>query len=353
MMFKTTTEFTLMHICHVNLASGYHGGENQTLQLIKQQKKMGYELTVVANPKSPFSIAAKELGCHVILASSFAHAHKRSITAGCQLIHVHEGKAIYWAWLQNKLFNIPYIITRRIDNRLKKKWLANMAYQRASAVVGLSSEIVSRITDAYPKTNVYKIPSSPVTYSVDITKKITLKNQYKDKFLVIHAANMVPHKAFNITVDAAKLLYKSHPDIHICLLGDGPERADLEAQAKGLSNLSFEGKQSSMGEWFAVAKLQVHPSYTEGLGSVILEGISAGLPVIGTDTGGIPDIIEHEKTGLLIPIRNAESLADAIVRLKTDRILYQEIITNSKQKIKQFDIAHTALLYEKLYQQSC
>ncbi|MHC5791898.1 hypothetical protein ACYT6H_09920, partial [Streptococcus pyogenes] len=83
------------------------GGENQTLQLIKQQVKLGYQLTVVANPKSPFADAVQALGVKVVLANHFTKAHSKSITKDCALIHVHEGRAIYWALIQNMLYGKP------------------------------------------------------------------------------------------------------------------------------------------------------------------------------------------------------------------------------------------------------
>ena len=339
-----------MNICHVNLASGYHGGENQTLQLIKQQVKLGYQLTVVANPKSPFADAVKQLNVKLVFANHFTKAHSKSVTEDCSLIHVHEGRAIYWALLQHMLYGKPYIVTRRIDNPLKKKWLANLAYSRAAAVIGLSTEIVQRVKEAYPTSVTYTIPSSPVAYPIDTKAVQAIKERFTGKFLVIHAANLLKHKGFNVTIDAAKLLLNSAPSIHFCLLGDGPEKQVLESQANGLTNVSIEGKQSNMGDWFAAADLQVHPSYTEGLGSVILEGMGSGLPVIGTNAGGIPDIIDHNSNGLLVEPGNSQQLADAIMRVAEDEELKQHFITQGQEKLKLFDINYTASQYIDVYE---
>ncbi|BDR14799.1 glycosyltransferase family 4 protein [Vibrio sp. STUT-A11] len=338
-----------MNICHVNLASGYHGGENQTLQLIKQQVKLGYDLTVVANPKSPFADAVRQLDVKLVLATHFTKAHAKSITQHCALVHVHEGRAIYWALIQHMLYGTSYIVTRRIDNTLKKKWLANLAYSKAAAVVGLSTEIVQRVNDAYPALQTHKIPSSPVQYPIDEKTVQSIKQRFPGKFLVIQAANMLKHKGFDVTITAVKKLEESGLPIQFCLLGDGPERPALEQQASGLSNVSFEGKQTNMGDWFSAADLQIHPSYTEGLGSVILEGMSAGLPVIGSNTGGIPDIIEHGYNGLLIEPGNADALADAIVSLYEDEQKRASFIQNGIKKLETFDIRYTSQQYLELY----
>lgn len=338
-----------MKICHVNLASGYHGGENQTLQLIKQQVELGYDLTVVANPSSPFADAVQALGCHYVPTKHFLLKHQKSITQGCQAVHVHEGRAIYWALIQHLLYGVPYIVTRRIDNPLKNKWLSNLAYSKASMLVGLSREIVSRIQQAFPGREVHCIPSSPVRYPNQKECVEAIKERFGHDYLVIHAANMLGHKGFDVTIEAARRLDKQDSNIHFALLGDGKARTELEAQARGLSNVSFVGKQSDMGNWFTAADMLVHPSYSEGLGSVILEALDAGLPVTASNAGGIPDIIEHQCSGLLIEPGNGEQLAQAVLEIKNNHELSASLLAGAQEKLKEFRIEHTAQRYQSLY----
>lgn len=338
-----------MHICHVNLASGFSGGERQTLQLIKQQIIEGYELSVVANPKSPFVDEIKKLPIKLVLASHFIRSHSKKVTANCDLVHVHEGRAIYWAWIQKCLFGTPYIVTRRIDNPLKNKWLANRAYNSASCLVGLSTAIVNAIKERHPQANIHKIPSSPVFYAADEQLVADIKNRFKDKLIIVQASNLLKHKGHRTSVEAFKLLQKTHPELHLVLLGDGPEKESLQMQSAGMDNITFAGKQSDMGSWFVAADLLIHPSDSEGLGSVILEAIQAGLPVIGSNAGGIPDIIEDKVSGLLIEAGNGESLACAIVSITSDNDLKTRLQKGAKEKIKKFDITFTSSLYNAIY----
>ena len=338
-----------MNICHVNLASGYHGGENQTLLLIQQQIKLGYQLTVVANPKSPFYSRVKELPCRLIACKHFLTRHTKSITQDCDLIHVHEGRAIYWAWLQHKKLGIPYIVTRRIDNALSSGWLSSKAYQSAGLVVGLSQAIAQQVLLRYPQQRVEIIPSSPVSYPIDRQTVAHIRDQFSDQFIVIHAANMLHHKGFDVTIAAAQHLKETAPDVHFVLLGDGKERPLLEQQAQELNNVHFMGKQTNMGDWFAAANVLVHPSYSEGLGSVILEALASGLPVIGTRAGGIPDIIEHEVSGLLIAPGDGNALAKAIIRIRDDAHLVASLADGRANKLANFAIEQTAQRYQTLY----
>ncbi|MEL0628042.1 glycosyltransferase family 4 protein [Psychromonas aquatilis] len=339
-----------MHICHVNLASGFSGGERQTLQLIKQQVVEGYQLTVVANPKSPFVDEIKKLPVKLVLASHFTGAHHKKTTVDCDLIHVHEGRAIYWALIQKCLFNVPYIITRRIDNPLKDKWLANRAYSNASCLIGLSTAIVDAIKLRHPQANIQKIPSSPVFYPANEKFVAEIKTRFKGKKIIIQASNLLKHKGHRTSIEAFKLLEITQPDLHLVLLGEGPEKESLLAQSTGMKNITFAGKQSDMGSWFTAADLLIHPSDSEGLGSVILEAIKAGLPVIGSNAGGIPDIIEDRVSGLLIEAKNGESLASAIVAITSDSDLKACLQDGAQEKLKEFDITFTSSLYNTIYQ---
>jgi len=339
-----------MHICHVNLASGFSGGESQTLLLIKQQLKEGYQLTVVTNPLSPLTAKLKELDAPLLTLITVKHfilGHQKSITKSCKLIHVHEGRAIYWACLQSLLFNIPYIITRRIDNPLKRKWLSNKAYMRASALVGLSGAIVDQLKRAYPNACLHKIPSSPVAYPVQSKKVEAIREQFANKFLVMQASNLLAHKGHDTTIKAAELLQEMESNIHFLILGEGPLRGFIEEKIKTLTNITLVGKQSDMGNWFAASDLFIHPSYSEGLGSVILEAMNAGLIVIGSRAGGIPDIIEHEKSGLLFDAGNAFQLVDAINQVISNAALRDRLSKGGN--LEKFNIVYTASLYKGIY----
>ena len=171
-----------MNICHVNLATGFSGGERQTLVLIKEQIKLGYTLTVVANPKSPFFHEVEKLNCRVFAAKHFLLGHSSKITRDCAVMHVHEGRAIYWAYIQKLLFKTPYIITRRIDNPLKNKPLSLRAYDSASAITGVSNKVVEVVKQRHPDAHAVFIPDSPARYTSDPIEVQKIREQFEGKF---------------------------------------------------------------------------------------------------------------------------------------------------------------------------
>jgi glycosyltransferase involved in cell wall biosynthesis len=124
-------------------------------------------------------------------------------------------------------------------------------------------------------------------------------------------------------VAAAGLL--EHPSAQVLLVGDGPERKALERESKRISiadRVHFVGfvAHDRLPGVLAHADVLVLPSLYEELGTVLLEAMQAGLPIVASKTGGIPDVIEDGVNGLLVPPGNPGALARAIDRLLADRV---------------------------------
>ncbi|MDQ2089344.1 glycosyltransferase [Marimonas arenosa] len=108
-----------------------------------------------------------------------------------------------------------------------------------------------------------------------------------------------------------------HPDLSLAIVGDGPDRAALEAQAGALAlsdKVDFMGyrSQSEVASLLKDADLLVLPSFAEGLPVVLMEALAAEVPVVATRIAGIPELVEHGNTGLLVPPGDADDLAAAI-----------------------------------------
>ncbi len=128
-------------------------------------------------------------------------------------------------------------------------------------------------------------------------------------------------KGLPVLFDAMSLARQTRPDLHLTLIGDGPERAALEAEAKHLGNaVRFVGYQSQDAVTVALkhADVLVLPSFAEGVPVVLMEAMAAGLPVIATRIAGIPELIEDGVSGLLVSPGDANALAGAILAALSD-----------------------------------
>ncbi len=112
--------------------------------------------------------------------------------------------------------------------------------------------------------------------------------------------------------------------------GDGPERAALGTSR----HVVFAGHRKDIRPFYAMATLLVLPSLSEGSPNVVLEAMAAGVPVIATAVGGVPEIVTHEQTGLLVPARDVDAMADAIARLLDDSALRSRLAQAALERVR-------------------
>ncbi len=135
-------------------------------------------------------------------------------------------------------------------------------------------------------------------------------------------SSLTPHKGHEYLIQAASLVQDTFPSVKFLVVGDGPLRIKLEEQAKNLNihpSVIFTGTRKDIPEILSLLDVFVLPSHTrEGLGIVIIEAMAAEKPVVATDIGGIPEVVDDGETGLLVPPGDPEALSKAITTLLQD-----------------------------------
>ena len=125
-------------------------------------------------------------------------------------------------------------------------------------------------------------------------------------------------------LQAVAALVRDLPNVVLFLAGDGPLRAELEAEAARLGladRVRFLGLRRDRATLYAAMDVFVLPSRWEGLSLALVEAMGAGRVVVATEVGGNPEVVQHDRTGLLVPPADSGALADALVRLARDRAL--------------------------------
>jgi glycosyltransferase involved in cell wall biosynthesis len=110
----------------------------------------------------------------------------------------------------------------------------------------------------------------------------------------------------------------ANPRFQLVIVGDGPERQRLEQHIARLGlhgKVILAGHRPEVAPFYAAAAMLALPSHSEGSPNVVLEAMAAGVPVAATNVGGVPEILEHERTGIIVPARDPGAMADAIQRL--------------------------------------
>ena len=165
-----------------------------------------------------------------------------------------------------------------------------------------------------------------------------------------------PRKGQGILIEAvAHLAAGPLPDIHLMLVGDGPDEAQLRRQVRELhleKQVSFHPFTRQPEYVFARADLVVLPSIAkEGLPNVLLEAMAMGKPVVASDLGGISEAVIHRKTGMLVPPGDGEALEAAIRALWQDVPLRREIRQNARAHVQQtFDKARQFQRFREFFE---
>lgn len=338
-----------MHIIHANLARGFRGGERQTVLLIQAlADKAEVSLqTLVCRPDSP-------LRTELATTPSVRFVSARHQLAGhwqagrATLVHAHDAKAVHWAWLHRRLFDTPYLITRRVDTPVKRKASNKIFYRGASRCVALSRVIAADIQPLSPYP-VVQIPSAftPLAPNQDVAQ--AFRARYPGRFFVGHAGALVDrHKGQRVLLDAARRLQHSQPDMLFVFFGRGEDEAALQQESAALDNVVWAGFQPDIGHYLPALDVFAFPSRNEGLGSVLLDAMRAGVPVVASQTGGIPDIVHHGETGLLFPPGDSETLARHLVSLR-DATLRQTLAEKATQRLTGYSPEAMANAYLALY----
>jgi len=175
---------------------------------------------------------------------------------------------------------------------------------------------------------------------------LNLKEIYKTKYLILSVGRLVEKKGIKYLIMAMKYIIEEFSDCKLLIGGSGPEKDNLEKLISelGLSDKVFLTgyiKNSELPSYYASSDVFVLPSTitkegdTEGLGIVLLEAIACGTPVIGSDVGGIRDIINNNENGLLAKTKNPKDIANKIIKIISNKKLKNRFSKNGLKMIKE------------------
>lgn len=169
-----------------------------------------------------------------------------------------------------------------------------------------------------------------------IRKKLSLSGE-----VIVSSGRLVPWKGMVEVVSMMPDILKSIPTAYLVIIGDGPERERIE---KEISKLKLEDhvrltgrlSQDELFEYIKAADVFVLNTAYEGLSHLILETMSIGTPVVTTDVGGNPEVIEHGRSGALLTPNDKESFVEAIVGFLSERAIAFSIAKQAKKKVGKF-----------------
>ncbi len=298
------------------------------------------------------------------------------------LCHCQGFLSSFLGYLLFKLCKVSYVVT--VQRQEKKSFLRKLVYKNAVCCIAASSYI-KRYFEEIGVKNIEIIPNG-----IDIDRfqvsgsrfKMREKLGVKDEFLIMTVARLEKVKGIKYLIKAIHILNTAartgltagFGNIRYIIIGEGSERKNLENLVKELNlekkvhpvkpsaksggippkaelfnRVKFLGEipNEKIPEYLTAADCFVLPSIKEGFGIVLLEAMAAGVSVIATNVGGIPDLVEDGKTGILIEPKNPKEIAEAIMKIYPQPKFTQNLTKNARNNLEKYNWQNIA---EKVYE---
>ena len=254
------------------------------------------------------------------------------------VIHSHQPRVDFFGAIASKLTGVPLVITRHLSikdtfrNSLKGKIYEFIDSEISLRFSYLVCAVSSQIADDLIKSRLVPAKKVRVVYngiSVEsMHNKVsgkTIRSQFKipDRIpLVGIIARLNTQKGHEYFIRAASGVIRKNPEVKFLIVGDGPLKGTLEKLAVELktgSSIIFAGYRTDIAQIVSELDMVVLSSLSEGLPVVILEAMALGKPIVSFSVGGVPEIVENRKTGLLVKEKDVTALTEAILELAEDR----------------------------------
>ena len=326
-----------MRVLHVNTERTWRGGEQQVLYLMRGLAAAGVEQELLCQPDGVLATRAEQCGLavwrrsmrgEVDLPAAWAIA-RRVRERGVDLIHMHTSHAHTLGVLGAKLAGgrrPATVVSRRVDFSIHKRRVLDFSLQKYTWGVDrilCVSETIRRVllADGLGPGRLGVVHSG-----IDLGRfegVVDRGADYRKEFgvpagapVIGNVAHCAAHKAQADLVAAAPAVLERHPEARLLVVGDGELLPALKAQAAALGvagRVLFPGFRTDVPallRWFDVFCM---PSRQEGLGTAVLDALALRRPVVATAAGGIPEMIDSGRHGLLVPPGDPPALAQALL----------------------------------------
>jgi glycosyltransferase involved in cell wall biosynthesis len=360
-----------MFSLHIDTARTWRGGQNQVLLTVNGLRSIGQRASLVAHPDGELRRRVEE-GLDLVpiapraemdlsAAWRLSRALKRLMP---DVVHAHDAHATAMASLALSLgapAQVPaLVVSRRVDFHLKQNAFSRWKHRQVDCFIAASDAIRRMlIADGVPAERAVTVHEG---IDLEHVRAAPLVDVHQAFWLPHHApvvgnvAALVPHKGQRHLIEAARLVIRAIPDARFLILGEGERRDSLERLIRDHhleKHVLLPGFRTDVLGCIKAFDLYVTSSVSEGLGTSLLDAMACSRAVVGTRAGGIPEIIEDGRTGVLVEPRDHAALASQIVRLLNDPELRRRMGAAGLARVaERFTVermvAETAAVYERV-----
>lgn len=332
----------------VDLERAWRGGQEQALLLMTGLKRRGHCAELVAVGDSAIALRAQAAGIRV---HATPDAGRRIGAARrvrgllrekrFDIVYANEAHALTAAWLARSHRHVPLVAARRVVFPLSGGAISRARYRAAARILAISEAVRNELLAAGVDANrIDLVPDGveiPAPIKPDAREKARKKWGFQaDETVVECVGALTAEKGHALLIEAFAKLRRECANCRLLLAGEGPLRAQLERQAReaGLASaIIFAGFVSDVDSVYAAGDLFVFPSLAEGSGSSLLRAMAYGLPVLALARGGVAEIIEDGRSGVLVQEASAEDFARAAARMLKNAELRERLSRAGRETV--------------------
>lgn len=342
-----------MNIVHIDTGTSWRGGQNQVLLLTRGLQKRGYNQVLLCQKSGELAARARESGIptremamhgeidpFAIMRIRKIYKEFNAAICHCHTSHAH-GLGLLATLGSN---NTKVLVTRRVDFAIGRNFLSRRKYYSPKVYYIAISDGVQRVLleAVVPEDRITLVRSGiDLERFAHIDDGDSLRKEFAlpDETIVIGTVgHLVDHKGHIYLVRAAPNILERFPNAVFIIVGEGEERSVLEAEIQRLNlkdRFILPGYRTDIGKFLKLFDIFVLPSHLEGLCTSLLDAMAVGVPIVATDTGGVPDVISDHSNGLLAKPRNPRNLARKIIRLLENTHLQNRFVAEGEKMVKE------------------
>lgn len=340
-------------LLHLDTERGWRGGQNQVYLLHRGLRAAGIDSTVLCRAGQPLARRLEDEGLPLLAVRSGPAFALRAVLAArafhADVVHAHASAAHGIARLAVIGRSSPMIVTRRVDFALKTGFAARWKYgPRVTRFAAISRAVAGILAAGGVDAARISIIPSGVEPQPAAPNREGLP---AERLLVLCAAAFVTHKGHRHLLDAWRIVEGRGVPATLLLAGSGDLEPALRAQAAELElrHVQFLGWRDDLPRLWAAVDVAVMASLEEGLGTSLIDAQLAGLPVVATTAGGIPEVVADGASGLLAPPADPEALAQRLLRVLTDQPLRAQLSAGARAHANGFLASAMVARYTSLY----
>jgi glycosyltransferase involved in cell wall biosynthesis len=357
-----------MRILHTEWSDGLGGQEKRILAEAVGLARRGHSVNIACRAHASIKNEAERLGIDtltlpmrkfydipsILQLTSFLNNNRFDV------VNTHSGVDSWIGGVAARIAQVPVLARTRHLNIPLKRNLLNFVHYLPNVYITCGGNMRNNLVSncGFPADKVVSIPTGVGPEFFDVKKNLEAKLKYglaPNAIVITNVGVLRSVKGHEITLRSVKTVIDAFPDAKFLIVGDGPRKEALLNFTNELGiakHVIFTGFAENIPEIYSFSDVAVLSSLSEGLPQSLLQAMAAGVPVVTTQVGGVPEVVIHERTGLLVGSRDHEGLARGIIRILKNRDDAERLTKNAKELVlREYSIDKMIDKIESLYKE--